>query len=645
MSHIIDVFNVIIFVSYVALSSSILYVFKAIFDIRKVSLQLTLLFMLWFLFVLTCGVTHITRLNNVHGQVVSMGLCSIFSVAAALLTVVFVRKFNCFITQQIALVEIFRHDNLNSFISSFDVVCTIIDNKVTSGTMKNIANPVNSEVSGVLRPGNVIKVADEYVRISCNYDAKSANSASVIDMMKLTFPHVNLHLNELTDFTLIIGQNVTQEWLSNITQTRIADAKLSLALTTAHDLRTPLTNFELVIGYISSNKSADITELLDEANMSIEVMKSVISQTVDVGRLVSGHILKPKLQDFNIDTLIKRLKLISKAFETDNVPISYNISPDFPKYIIIDQEWMWQICINLVSNAAKYTLAGEIRFTLRKIMLNNNQMFEIEVRDTGIGIPLEKRNMIFEKFATLQTYNVESTGIGLYIVKSKTDLLNGFVTVNDNIYSDSGTIFTVTLPLMAITDRKTEINKYESNIISNNDKGKDISNMLSCLVVDDTASIRRTICKTLEKYYVESAVNGAQALELMKLKLYSVVLMDVVMPMMDGVECVKRIRAWEQSTKRKRQYIIMISANHIDEPLDFDEHLPKPVGYKQLLEIVEKRMKYTNLEKMRDRKLSSIAPVDDESGRQRITSRIFDTKGKENNNNTKDSYFSPLNIV
>lgn len=585
-----DLCNGAIFVSYVIISFCVLYVFYAIVQMKRASVSVTLFFLLWFMFVLTCGVTHLAKLYGDYAHGISLIVCAVPSAAASVVTLFCIREMTSFIASQVTLVEIFRHDSLNSFMSIFDTVCTVVDGKITSGTVLGHNDDLRgAAVVGALRAGNVVRIDERFIRIACIFDGKSACNVSVKDMMRVTFPEVVLDI--FNDSTwVVIGQDITKEWTSNITQCSIADAKLSLALTTAHDLRTPLMNLELVVGCIRPLSSQAVHVLLDEAAVNTELMKSVISQTVDVGRLVSGHELKPKMQCFTVDDLFTRLRVISRAFET-SVPILYSLDDDVPLEISTDPQWLWQISMNLLSNACKYTAAGRIDFS---VSCSRNWLI-IQVRDTGIGIPVEERIKIFNRFTTLQVHNVESTGIGLYIVKSKAELMGGTISVDHNDRAATGTCFTVSLPLVLTMgyrslprpDRLQSLSRSER--IPSEEMSPNTCSKQTVLVVDDTSSVRRMICRALNIFTVTAAVNGVEALELMKIQLYTVVFMDVMMPILDGIECVRRIRIWEKENDRERQYIVMISANHIEESDEFDYHLPKPISRKDMVSVVLSR--------------------------------------------------------
>ncbi|KAG5182945.1 histidine kinase-like ATPase [Tribonema minus] len=408
----------------------------------------------------------------------------------------------------------------------------------------------------------------------------------VREMIAMTFPDMRLDLIERgagVPWMLVIGEDVTADWTSQTAQSRLADAKLALALSTAHDLRTPLMNFALVLDYLRLPGAAeDADDVLDEADTNVEVMKSVIAQTIDVGRLVCGHHVQPNVQPVNLTNLVRRLKIVCGVTDT-SVPVTY--VTDVEDFIMLtDPEWLWQICFNLLMNAKRFTLRGSIRFTMRA---TSTRHLVVEVRDTGIGIPVEDREIIFERFRTLQNRKQESTGLGLYIVKSKTELLGGTVAVYSNNDSECGSVFVVTLPLELAEDEPGPEEQEEPLLQRVVD-----SSAASVLIIEDTSSVRRLMKRILTRFHVHEAVNGAEALQMMQKHMYTVVFCDVFMPVMDGIQCVRQLREFERRTGRDRQYIVMMSANNLSNTDDFDMKLPKPVSSKALLQTVLDRLEY-----------------------------------------------------
>ena len=108
-----------------------------------------------------------------------------------------------------------------------------------------------------------------------------------------------------------------------------------------------------------------------------------------------------------------------------------------------------------------------------------------------------------------------------------------------------------------------------------------------CLIVDDTPSIRKMMTRLLKHHHVETSRNGGHGLDMMKQKMYDIVLMDMFMPVMDGLECTKRFREWESVNRNKRQLIYSMSANQDDADESFDGSLPKPIDVKRLGLIIQ----------------------------------------------------------
>jgi hypothetical protein len=361
MTPLSNAFNILIFMSYVTISICILFVYFTYYKIKTPGVEISLTFVLWFLFVLTCSFTHLSlSFGLMPGHLVTLIFCTIFSVPAAFTTVKGVRVLNCFIASQVAIIEIFKCDDIINFMSVFDAVCTVIsDGSITSGTVAGVDSNklLTTKIKGALRPGNVVQIDNQYIRIACSFDKHATKSTSVRDLLQANFPSMNIDIEQNCSIVLIIGKNVTAEWITHHLQTQIADAKLSLALTTAHDLRTPLMNMDLI--FTCFQNTIDPT-LYEEALLNIEIMKSIISQTVDVGKLVHGKKLIPNYKWVHVDHFVKKVKILCKGFENEHVPIRYEIDHNFPKYIFVDSDWLVQIAVNLLSNACKYTVFGEI---------------------------------------------------------------------------------------------------------------------------------------------------------------------------------------------------------------------------------------------------------------------------------------------
>ncbi|CAN0110271.1 unnamed protein product, partial [Ectocarpus fasciculatus] len=211
----------------------------------------------------------------------------------------------------------------------------------------------------------------------------------------------------------------------------------------------------------------------------------------------------------------------------ENVEARCEAQASVPPSLLTDVEWVWQILMNLVTNAAKYTHRGRIDV----IVAYRHDCLELRVEDTGIGIDDSKKGAVFGKYVTHQTYGHASHGIGLYSVKTKVDALGGSCRVFDN--PGGGTIFEVN------TSTNVHIDTASGRSVSLREESGNTPRR-TCLIVDDTASIRKMMRHFLKKHDVDLACNGVEGLESLKNKEYDIVLMDISMPVMDGRQCLAR---------------------------------------------------------------------------------------------------------
>jgi CheY-like chemotaxis protein len=258
--------------------------------------------------------------------------------------------------------------------------------------------------------------------------------------------------------------------------------------------------------------------------------------------------------------------------------IEYSIDEHLNKILVGDPVRLNQILINLISNAVKFTHQGSItiRCTQAKQMRGESWV-EIQVTDTGVGIPEEKLNTIFESFSQADasvTRRYGGTGLGLTIVKQLVELQNGRIHVNSSEHS--GSTFSVLIPYQVGKVKKiAQIPKQTKKLT-----GIDTAQLRVLLVEDN--DINRLYAKSILKNWqchIDVAENGLVAIEKIKNNFYDVVLMDVQMPVMDGYEATKAMRSMHQSAKVP---IIALTANATQRDVEkcllagMNDYLPKP---------------------------------------------------------------------
>ena len=352
-------------------------------------------------------------------------------------------------------------------------------------------------------------------------------------------------------------------------------AKLAFFTNVSHDFRTPLTLIaDPVKRLMKSNRIADEDkDLLNIINKNVTVLLRLINQIMDFRKFENGK-LEMHLSEFNLK---EHITSWAEAFKTlshkKNIKFSVNSdSNDFN--IIADAEMMERITYNILSNSFKFTPDnGVISIDIYK---DCESEISIRFSDSGIGMPAEHINHIFDSFYQIDVHHA-GTGIGLAMVKAFVEMHHGSIKVNSK--ESHGTVFTITIPVKQsgmithTTDRNNLINNLkegavimaESNITPtypvSNDK-EDISKE-SILIIDDNQEIREYIKSILsDKYSVMEASDGREGLKAAIESIPNVIICDVMMPVMDGMECCRKLKS---ETRTSHIPVIMLTAYSMDE--------------------------------------------------------------------------------
>jgi CheY-like chemotaxis protein/anti-sigma regulatory factor (Ser/Thr protein kinase) len=273
--------------------------------------------------------------------------------------------------------------------------------------------------------------------------------------------------------------------------------------------------------------------------------------------------------------------------------ITYNISPDFPPVISIDPFRLQQIAGNLLNNAIKYTERGSINCKVEWKTTNKNDGYIIfKIQDTGIGIPKEQHDNIFNEFYQLgakgNTASHDGVGLGLSIVKQLVDAFNGKIHLESQV--GQGTTFTVIIPAMILEDKVGNLFHEDPTITNQN-----ISE-IRVLIAEDNTIIRRLIATYLinKKFHIDTAVNGKEAVEYFTKYNYDFVLLDINMPVMNGYDAAKAIRtAIEKTDHLTNTKIIALSASVVVSEEEkkrlqnFDDFILKPVELPWLVKYLQ----------------------------------------------------------
>ncbi|MBB6445354.1 response regulator [Bacillus benzoevorans] len=396
----------------------------------------------------------------------------------------------------------------------------------------------------------------------------------------------------------------------------------------SHELRTPLNSLLILAQILEENKEGNLTEkqiqYANTIHSSGKDLLGIINEILDISKIESGKV-DPQISEIDTRGIISLINnQFSAMAEQKGIHFEVSIDEDVPCIIYSDEQKIYQILKNLVANALKFTVEGSVRVKVyRSISKSHPQRTEslaFCVSDTGIGIPKEKQELIFEAFqqadgTTSRKYG--GTGLGLSISKGLAALLGGSITVNSN--ENKGSEFTFILPALVELNATHTIERKEAaaaieskGIYQMNDEelqhgGDDHSvleeeliavreNFLAgkhILLVDDDMRNVFALTTTLESVgiHVHFAENGREALEVLNEKpMIDLVLMDIMMPEMDGYDAMKKIR--EQPALEKLP-IIALTAKAMKDDREkcinagASDYISKPVNIEQLLSLLK----------------------------------------------------------
>ncbi len=381
-------------------------------------------------------------------------------------------------------------------------------------------------------------------------------------------------------------------------------AKSEFLANMSHELRTPLNSIiglsKIVIE--DNDKGTEIYEIGETIQTSSKLLLYIVNDILDLSKIEANQMQFENI-GFCIDRLTRHIvKTLSSIVKNKDVTIKYN-APNTPiPYLLGDPVKVRSILNNLIGNAIKYTHKGSITVTIecKKISKDDVEIF-CKVKDTGIGIPIEKQKNIFEKFSQADettTRKYGGTGLGLAITKELTKMMEGTIGVNSE--PNKGSEFWIKIPFKVTKNLHSEIkNADQTTQNSDNETPKVKPEKARILVAEDHKMNQILIKKLLTRLNftnLDLAENGIEAINAFKKHQYDLILMDCHMPEKNGYEATEAIRQLEQkNTQTKRTTIVAVTADAMsgtrDECLQagMDEYISKPIDTDLLYRILERQ--------------------------------------------------------
>ncbi|MFZ4125149.1 MAG: ATP-binding protein [Rickettsiales bacterium] len=369
-------------------------------------------------------------------------------------------------------------------------------------------------------------------------------------------------------------------------------AKSDFLSNMSHEIRTPMN---AIIGLTHILQTTKLDEkqkqCIDVLQTSADGLMRLINDLLDIDKMESGDMA---LEDapFSMTALIDQVvSVMSVRAKQKDVHLMVHYEPGLYKTYIGDSGRIRQIVMNLVGNAVKFTDAGgnvSVLFA-NGGKGNGRKLITVTVTDTGIGIAEDKMNLIFDKFVQADssiTRRYGGTGLGLAISQALAKRMGGEITVTSVVGQGSSFVLHLHLPVQA-TDSDAE-KHYHENIIYL-DMQVNASRLPILLVEDYEPNVLvATIMFTNFGYHYEVARNGQEAIERFSTNKYSIILMDVEMPVMDGYETTKYIRALEKANGSDAVPIIAMTAHAMKGDrekclsIGMNDYIPKPFNPHQL---------------------------------------------------------------
>jgi signal transduction histidine kinase/AmiR/NasT family two-component response regulator len=305
----------------------------------------------------------------------------------------------------------------------------------------------------------------------------------------------------------------------------------------SHEIRTPMNGIMGMIGLVAERcNDPEAQECLQEAHRAASSLTSLLDDILDLSRIEAGG-MTIELVPCEVRAMVAEvMRLFAATASARSLLLRSELAPECPAWILTDPGRLRQILVNLVGNALKFTSHGEVVVSAAP---NAEGELEIAVRDTGIGIPPRQLEAIFQPFTQADTSHSRrfgGTGLGLTITRRLAELMNGRVSVSSR--EGEGSRFAVSLPLTICEAPAIATPKPEP---------PDTQADLRILVAEDNPVNQKVVSMMLQRqgWTVTLAPDGECACRLFEDQTFDLVLMDVQMPVIDGLQATSRIRQWE----------------------------------------------------------------------------------------------------
>jgi PAS domain S-box-containing protein len=371
-------------------------------------------------------------------------------------------------------------------------------------------------------------------------------------------------------------------------------AKSTFLANMSHEIRTPLN---AIIGFSDILANADLDpsdkEYADIVSKSAKSLMHIINDVLDISKIESGK-LDLESKSFEFDAFLSQIvNLFSMQAKNKDIKFVFQSDASFPKNVVADPTRLQQVLSNLLSNAMKFTPEhGEVSFSVKTISKSENSArLEFKIADSGIGISKEQLEYIFKPFSQADSgisRKFGGTGLGLAICADIVELMGSKIDVKSELGKGSSFSFEIDL---SVEDQDHSAN-YQDSEQTNTQDFSDVS----VLVAEDNVNNQKLINILLNNLNISASIveNGEKAVEAYKNNVFKLILMDINMPVKDGVSAANEIRKLQDEGLYYKVPIVALTANSIagdrEKYLEsgFDGYLSKPIDFDALKETLKK---------------------------------------------------------
>ncbi len=412
------------------------------------------------------------------------------------------------------------------------------------------------------------------------------------------------------------------------------EAKSSFLSNMSHEIRTPIN---AVLGMnemiLRESSESSIIEYSENIRTAGNTLLGIVNDVLDFSKIEAGKMeIVPVEYDFS-SVLIDLDNMIRVRAESKGLLLRLDINRDIPKRLFGDEVRIKQVITNILTNAVKYTEKGSVTLGVdfEKDQEDSNSVYMLfSVKDTGIGIKPEDMKKLYSEFERIEekrNRNIEGTGLGMSITSSLLKLMGTSLEVS-SVYGE-GSVFSFRLKQRVVNWEA--LGDYEAAFRESLDERKKYHEKFTApeaviLVVDDTEMNLQVVENLLKRtdIQIDTATRGAEALVMCAKKKYDVIFLDHMMPEMDGIETLKKLRA-DTTNPNLRTPSICLTANAISGSREkylsvgFEDYLTKPIDADKIEEIL---IRYLPQEK-----ISTITDNDDVAEDEQIPQYLMDCEG------------------